>query len=75
MLTSLSGIFRAITADDIWFRYTMLVVAIGAFFVMQFTGGALALSSQSAVPRPPSSKEAGSSRRGVPSPSRAVQAV
>ena len=35
VLTSLSGVFDAVTAGDIWFDYAMLTIAIGSFFVLQ----------------------------------------
>jgi len=53
VLTSLSGIFDAVTAGDIWFDYAMLTIAIGLVLVLQYTGGVTALSSLSAVPNPP----------------------
>eukprot|EP00966_Prymnesium_polylepis_P118818 2746448-Prymnesium_polylepis.1 len=35
VLTSLSGIFDAVTAGDIWFDYAMLTIAIGLVLVLQ----------------------------------------
>ena len=51
MLHSLSQIFKGLTADDVWLDYSGRVVAIGSFFLFQFTVGVLVLSSLSATPK------------------------